>query len=455
MTYQPAGTYALERFELRSLTDDRGQGIDPRSRGFGQQRVYDLKNLVHTFNIYESMLNASVRGSATIYDTVGVFYNMPLVGQEILEIEYTDTKGVTHTDKFFVYSITDIKPAKSGADDFMEYKLHFTSFGKFWSDRYVIKRCIANGFGPNRQYLNIDEQVQILFEDYYTGEGQGTEKSIYISPTKGKQVIVIPYLKPEDAMHLFSRKAASDQFEGHLFRFWENRKQYFFADYEDWFTFGSKDLEYDTQLFFYNSGPTDNTPEGELAKLQNIISLDFGESINTIDAMNKGAYYRKYIELDLLTRSTYSYDYQHKDEFRNRVYPDGEGDSVKLVHSDQFIDEHLNKWTETYGIKDYADADINNNFGLRPHTYYGDIYNNKNALLWHYGHSKITARIYGTNEVFAGSIIQIDGLPQFVTGAVIPDQDRTGKFLVESASNEFVENTYIQTLTLIKGGLRS
>jgi len=454
MTYQPAGTYTLERFELRSLTNDRGQGIDPRSRGFGQQRVYDLKNMVHTFNIQESMLNASVRGTAVIYDSVGVFYNMPLVGQEILEIEYTDTKGVTHADKMFVYSISDIKPSKSGADDLIEYKLNFVSFGKFWSDRYEIKRCIANGFGANRQYLRIDEQVQILFDDYYANAG-GTEKPIYISPTQGEQAIVIPALKPEDAMHLFSRKAASDGFEGHLFRFWENRKQYFFADYEDWFTSASKELQYDTQLFLYNSGPADNTPEGELAKLQNIISIDFGESINTIDAMNKGAYYSKFIELDLLTRSTYSYDYQHKDEYRDRVYPDGEGGEIKLVHSDQFIDEHLNRWHEVYGIKDYADADINGAYGLRSHTYYGDIYNNKNALLWHYNQSKITIRIYGTNEIFAGSVITIDDLPEFVAGAVLQDEERNGRYLVESVNNEFIENTYLQTLTLVKGGLRS
>lgn len=455
MSYQPAGTYTLEKFELRSLTRDRGQGIDPRSRGFGQTRVYDLKLMVHTFNISESMLNASVRGSAVIYDSVGVFYGMPLVGQEILEIEYTDTKGVTHADKFFVYSISDIKPSKNGADDLMEYKLNFVSFGKFWSDRYEIKRCIANGAGASRQYLRIDEQVEILFGDYYANAG-GTEKPIYISPTQGEQKIVIPALKPEDAMHLFSRKAASQQFNGHLFRFWENRKQYFFADLEDWFTFGSKELQYDTQLFFYNSGPADNTPEGELAKLQNIISVDFGESVNTIDAMNRGAYYRKFIELDPLTRtSTNSYDYQHKDEYRNRVYPDGEGNTVKLIHSDDFIDEHLNKWMEVYGIKDYPDADVGGGYGLRPTTYYGDIFNNKNSLLWHYNQSKITVRIYGTNEVFAGSIIQIDDLPRFTVQNVLTDEDRVGKYLVESVNNEFFENTYIQTLTLVKGGLRA
>ena len=451
-TVKAAGTYKLERFVLSSLTSDRSiNAADPRrgtfATGASSSTTVDLSNLVHSFSITESVLSGTVRGTAVIYDAVGAFYTFPISGQEVLVIEYTDTKGVTQTDRMFVYSVTDIRPGKDSHDDYLEYKLHFCSFGKFWSDRFDVRRCIAEGTGTSRSYLTIAEQVQTIFDDYYVDQGRGTRKSIEISATDGSQKIVIPNLKPEDAMHLMSRRAFTTEYSGQFYRFFENRQGYFFANMEEVFALSLKD-----QLFFYNSGPTDTTPEAEIERMQNIINLDLGESVNAFEAMSKGGYNRKFVELDPLTRSKLEYDYSHTDNIPLQEYPDGRG-RVRPSHSQEMIDVHLNKVHEVYGIKDYPDPDASAAFGLRPPTFYSDIYNSKNAMIYHFGQSKITITIYGTNEVVAGSVIQLQDIPQFgVDRGEQVDQDRIGYWLVETAVNQFYENTYTQTLTLTKGG---
>jgi len=247
-------------------------------------------------------------------------------------------------------------------------------------------------------------------------------------------------------MHFFSRRGFSATYKSSNYRFFESRDKYHFANVEELVAFAPAD-----QSFYFASGPADQTPEAELAKLQSVIEVDYGQTVNTIDAMNEGAYYRKFTGLDPLTRTQSVSSYQHKTSYVESTYPDGEGTKLNLQASDEMIDLHMNKWRNVYGIKDYADPDVNSAYGLRPQTHYGDIYNNKTASMYHYEQSKITIQIFGTNEVVVGSVIQLE-LPEFRV-QLEQDTQRSGKWLVESISNEFVENSYYQTLTLVKGGL--
>jgi hypothetical protein len=428
--HTPAGTYELQSFIVQSFPS-------------GGNTV-DLKAIVHTWSITESILSGSVRGKAKIYDSTGVLYSLPIRCQEKIVISYKDFKGVEREETMFLYSITDIRPASRVDDNTVEYTIHFCSWGKFWSDRHSIRRCIAEGEGGGRVYLPVSEQAQILFDDYYADEG-GTEKEIEIHETEGEMPIIIPAMKPEDAMHLFSRKAHSGEFRSNMYRFFESREQYYFVNLEELLQFVPDQSD---QFFFYSTGDSDQTPEGELLKMQNIISFDLG-MVDTLDALNGGAYNRKLEEIDIMNRRLQVYEYTHLDEYQNLQYPDS---SIRTQHTEDFINQHMDKWHHTYVIKDYPEDEMQNAPGLRPHTYYGDIYNFKNANIYQYNQSKINITIFGTNEVFAGSFITLD-LPQL---RVEDERDggKSGNYFVETVTNEFVENMYYQKLSLIKGGVR-
>ena len=430
---KPAGTYELLQFKLTPIAGDApSEGVD-------------LRNIVHTWSLNESITSGHIRGSAKVYDSKGVFYEFPIRGQERLQIVYKDFKGTELTEELFIYSVTDVKPASNTDDNTLEYVLHFVSWGKFFSERFSIRRCIAEGTGGTRTYLPISDQVEIVFRDYYFKDGQGTQKEIEIHETDGESKLIIPNMTPEEAMHLMSRNGYSAQFQSNMFRFFESREKYWFANVEELVTFAEP-----SQRFFYSSGMIDDTPEGQLVKLQQIISLDLGTPVDTFRQLKGGAYFRNVEELDFQTRTINRFEYNHLDEFKNFTYPDVSG-NLKLMHTDDMINDHLNNPTTTYVIKDYADADLPNATAIRPRTYYGEIYNNKGAALENYGATRIRIQIFGTNEVFAGNVIAID-IPKIKVNNE-EDFSRSGNYLVESVENVFFENTYMQNLTLVKGAL--
>lgn len=431
--YKPAGTYELVSFVISTLGAEN-PGVD-------------FKNIIHTFTITESMLRGSVRGTAKVYDAVGVYYNLPIRGQEVAEITYKDFYGTERTEKYFIYAVTDIRQPKKSDDSMLEYVLHFVSYGKFWSDRYIIRRAIAEGSGSSRTYLTVSDQANVLFADYFVADGEGTDKELVVTETVGEQKLVIPALSPEDAMHFLTRRAFSGEDQMNMFRFYETRDKYHFVDIQDRL-FESESEE--IVSYFYASEAADNTPEGELRKMLTMISVQFG-NYNTIEDMKNGGYYRKTVEVDMINRQLYSHPYEHLDRYQDFYYPDGEGVNIKPRLSDQFINDHTNYWQKTYVVKDYPDSDMSNASGLRPQPYYGDIYNNKGATAIHFNNTKLTVNVHGTNNNFPGNVIEVD-IPKFKVNTE-KDEELSGKYLIESINNIFYENTFMQEMTLIKGGL--
>lgn len=425
---KPAGTYELMRFFIKPLmsTAENQQGID-------------IKNLIHTFTINESMKRGYVGGSAKVYDSQGVLYDLPLRGEEVLEITYKDFKNVEHTDKMFIYSINELKPSKTSDSKMLEYEIHFASFGKFISHRKRVREAFNE---------EVSKAAQSIFDKYYVAEGEGTDKEIYILDTDNIQTIVVPAMRPEDAMHLLSRKAYTQEYSDQTFRFFENRKQYYFTTYEDLIAFdgGSSEIP----IYYWNDLP-DNTDQ--LYLMQAIIDINFGETINTFKDMNRGAFYRRLVEVDYINRREIVNEYEHLVESENYIYPhELDGSRHRFIHSKDFIQTHLNEWDYRLVLKDYADIGQSSAPGIRPSTYYGETFPRKGSQFYHYDNSAVTIKVYGSNEIFAGSFISLD-LIQFKETRLEKDESYSGVYLVESITNEFINDSYYQTLTLVRSGI--
>ena len=428
-----AGAYQLVSFEISTF---------PNSG-----KTVDIRALVHVWNLEESMLKGSIRGTAKVYDATGVFYNFPLRGQERIRIVYKDFFDEEREEDLFLYAVTDITPAGLSADNVLEYTLHFTSFGKLWSDRYEVKRCIAEGTLGDRRYIPINEQVQVIFDDYYSTDGNGTQKEIQIHETDGEQSIVIPGYKAEEAMHLMSRRAYSATYQSNLYRFFENRDKYCFINIEQWIEDYPRDEE-SQPTYNYARSKIDQSPEAEVNKMSSIISMAYGTFTNTMDKINLGGYYRKVSEIDLQNRVVNNYTYNHLEEFKDFIWPDMTSE-LQLRHTDDMITQHMNKEYTTYVIKDYPSDGQSGASALRPDPHYGEIQTTKLATMAEYGESRITATIFGNNKIVAGSMIFLE-LPMFKPAAQV-DAKISERYIVESIQNEFIEDTYYQQLVLIKG----
>lgn len=422
-----AGQYTLDTFRI--------------SR-FNSGRSIDIKNLIHTWELTESMSSGHLYGQATIYDSVGLLDKFNdgtfMRGEEEVLIEYRDWfDEFPRSHRMFVYAITDVNTVRESDGGMYSYQLYFVSKDKFLTENFMVRRAFKNSL--------ISDNVQTIFDEYYTD----TDKEIFIEETEGLQDLLVPNYSPEQTMNFFARKAYSGQNPSQTWRFFENRDRYVFATHEE--------LVFDNQgneipLFVRING-ADQTAEGQRLLMQSIIELKYPLYINTLKDMVDGAYYSRTTELDILNRSVVYNDYNYLNEASNYLFPDPGG--VRSKHSRAFINQYMNYPRDRLVVKDYRDPSNPDGPEVRPDTFYSQMYNDKRINHYHYNTEKLELKIYGSNDIVAGKILQLD-LREVNNAHETREEDekRSGNYLIESIRNVFHEETYFQVLTISKSGFK-
>ena len=442
-----AGRFTLHSFKIAS---------------YDLSKVFELKGIIHSFQISESITKGSIRGFAKMFDTVGLLQEFPLRGEEFIEIHYSDFYGNEHVDRMFLYAIADVRQPNPSNPSQWEYTMHFVSRPKVFSENVRIRRAFAGPPANREQGGKISEFVKTVYDQYYgdlitpaifkngvkvpTTTTQmtpsDTAKELKVQDTDGRHRLVVPNYSPEQTMNFFARRAFSGSSFSQSFRFFENRKHYVFATNEH-----LQNEIYSGSFEFRQSFKPDQTLEGQLELQSSIIEIDYGEVVNTIDDINSGAYERAVYEVDVMNSVIEPRFYSYADNFKTNN-PD-----EKLYHTDKFIRERIEKVSEKWVLKDYSTEGMPEGKGIRYNTHYSEIYNKKGAHLYHTNKNRINVTIYGNNEIVAGSSIVINLLKHFSDDTEQRDIERSGLFLVESIENVFYENTYKQKLTLIRNGI--
>lgn len=413
-------------------------------------RFIDIKLQVYSWTLNESLNDGFLHGYIDVMDGVGLFYDFldeGLRGEEEIEIKYKDYYDQERIHKFFVYSVSDITPINPSNETALNYKLHYVSKHKFYTDRFRIRKSYTDSL--------ISDYVGAMWEEFWIGNddsGELTMDDIVIEDTEGPQSLIIPNYRPEQAMHMMARKAYSAQNPTHTFRFFQNRDRYYFVTNEELTIFAQED----TIVKFALIQNPDNTGGGQDFKMLNYISVKFSDHVNTIRDMVEGAYYKSTTELDFMNRTALITEYRHLDEYENYTLPDL--GSTRSKHTKEFVDKHMNDFIDTLVLKDYpAIGAERGNYYVRPHTYYNQIYNKKPVNFYHHNTEKTQMTVYGRNNLVAGDIIELeilksvgnlDGLQRDI------DIERSGNYLVESIENVFKEDMYYQNIVMSKSGVQ-
>ena len=444
---QQAGFYALSAFKVTS---------------YDKKKSVDLKLVVYSFNLFESMSLGALQGSAVIYDSWDLIRNFPFVCEEFLDITYTDFFGVERTERMFVYGITDISYPSDEKQGIMQYTLNFVSIGRMFSETYNIRRAYrADSTNQGR----ISDYANSIFDAYYVkplSVGGFTSKDIVIEPTTGSERLIVPCLNPESAMNFMARRAFSSTSKTQSYRFFESRERYWFATNEFMATIAVDPVGYfpggidpglasalgikeKTPPVFVMSYAGDVGPERQVQLMYELQAIDFGMISNTLDDINFGGYRRRLWEVDIVNGAITSQDFTYTGY--------GNTDFQLPVHAGEFLDTRMSKISESYVMKDYASPGATTGDALRSNPYYSPLYSVKPMSFYHYDRNRITTRIYGRNTLFAGDIITLQLYEHSAESAITEDDQRSGDYIVESIDNKFIESTYTQDLVLSRAGL--
>jgi hypothetical protein len=178
--------------------------------------------------------------------------------------------------------------------------------------------------------------------------------------------------------------------------------------------------------------------------MSEIIDIDYGDRVNSVEDILVGAYKKRATEIDVINGAITQYPYDHFAEFKES--------GQKLIHTQSFIDKYISQESEIFVVKDYNSVGATMGASIRNNQYYPTSYNYKRANLYHYRRNQITMTINGRNNIFAGSMIDIE-IHLAKTNSVGLDKEKSGRYIIESISNVFFENTFRQKLVLSRGGI--
>jgi len=444
-----AGFYALKRFDIKPIFTNSTKSAADRNLPAGTK----LNKVIVNWGITESMSSPYVHGFAVVHESNNVLKDLPIIGEEEVFIQYIDYYGKSRSEEFYVYSVEEVQPEGTINDRMLKYIIRFCSKQKLHSDRTRIRRSYAD--------QSISEMAQALYDEYFKS-GNSWDKPIEIEATTGTQTLVIPNLRPDEAMTFLARRAFSAENKSSSFRFFETREKYFFCTYE-YLLDKYKDTVADDKTaiknnlkFIYNTANDNSGPGQEIAQ-QSVSTLSFGTKVNSISDIKNGNYRRRVTELDYLSRTRITRDYDYSAEFNEFK----QVDTIKQTHTSEYINTFMQPADapETVLIADYPQ--IGQNLGevknqLRPYQYYYENYTIKPIVDYHMQVNAITTSINGRVNMYPGMVIMLElyEFAESLEGRRKLDTERTGKYLVTAVNNSFNGDQYSQQLTLTKGGLR-
>lgn len=428
---------------------------------YDHSKQFELKDIIHSFEIHESMKRGSIRGFAKMYDSVGLLQDFPLRGEEFIEIKYKDFYENELTEKMFLYAISDVKQPVPSNPSRWEYTIHFVSRPKIYQEKELIRRTYSGAAGARMVGNFVHEFVKDVYEEFL---GPGIDglfrnspfalnapKNIHIQNTDGKHKYVIPNYTPEQTMQFFARHAYSADPRlafSQTFRFFENRHDYVFGtnEYCQQVPYNFNNMPAEQFTFKQNFQP-EQTPEGQQRLQTSILDIDYGEAVNTIQDINSGGYFRRTFEVDINYNIIDITQYSYVNNFNSN------NPRQRLYHTPQFVQERVERPRDRWVIRDYNTEGTNSGPEVRSNTFYPEIYNRKPTHFYHTDKNRVNITVYGNNRIVAGSTINIKLLKHTSEDQDILDAERSGAYLVESIENVFFENSYVQKLTVTRNGV--
>ncbi len=437
-----AGFFILRSVKLRPMFPGKETPSQKNQSDF-----IDLTKVVTSWTLSESINSPYISGRMTIQESNNLLEDVPIRGEESLQIVVTDFYGETKTYDFIVYAVDNISPDSSINDRMMKYTLDFTTVDKLNADTKEIKRS----FGKQP----ISSMVQSIFDEYYSD----SKKEIEIEETDGEQTLVIPSLRPDAAMQFLSRRAYSNQNKSSLYRFFETREKYYFCTPEYLVEkYGEIEEENNDEInplyFIYNT-VEDNTGAGQRIAQQSVNDFSYGTKVDTFRDMKEGMYRRAITELDPTTRTRIKRDYDYSAEQGDKEFPS----KVKLTHSQTFLDKYMaaNTQPETFMMTDFPQ--IGQSRGKqdmkKPYQHFYENYTAKPIVDYHFGVNSLSMEINGRIDLYPGRVINLE-LYKFsntVSGQREVDHERSGKYIVTDIASSFTGDLFKQQIVITKGGL--
>lgn len=243
-----------------------------------------IKYLVVELNFFEDIFSFSCSGNVVVKDALGIIEKLKLDGSEIIQISYGKSTATEKVErKFKLYKIGNRIP--SGNKTSEHYTLYFTSEELFLSEQLKISKSFKG--------VSIAEMIYKILTDESNGL-KISENRVKIQESYGLYDMVVPKMKPFEAISWLSNYALPGESEGADMLFFENKDAFWFASLRTLFN--------NSPVATYKYQPVDII-ENKMGDLFTILNYEFVKTYDSLDATKSGIYANRVISLDPLSRT--------------------------------------------------------------------------------------------------------------------------------------------------------
>ena len=313
---------------------------------------------VQELNIYEDINAHAITGSMHIVDAHNIITGASLQGNERLLFKLStpgstnkieDTVDATEETghPFHIYALTD---RVNLSETTMAYTLHFWSRELFRNARTRVSKAYDG---------NLANAVVSILRDE---EGLDSKKDLYFEQTRNQDKIVIPNMRPLEAINMISNKALSKNAKGAGYYFYETTKGFQFRSYESMLALQSQHHRDEMLTLNYEPKPVGSrsirTHENQIA----VESYEFLQHFDTLFQQASGTYASRVITHNLYDKSYNIKDYHYHNYFADMFHADSVSDNSKRNYhiSDTPVDndpkEYPAKGDKT--VSDYPESKI-------------------------------------------------------------------------------------------------
>ena len=428
--------------------------------------ITDIKNVMIELNIFESIYSNALTGSIVIADAQNLIGKLQINGTERISFKLStpgsiDERSIVDASvetghPFHIYKITDKRQLNSNT---MVYTLHFASHEFMRNLRTKVSQAFDGRFDMSALKILTDEDLL------------DSKKQISFEPCGNSDKIVIPNLRPFDAINMMANRALPQMSNGVGYYFYETTKGIYFRSWDNMVSVrGSYDRPI-AQEFNYMPQNIAADPQEYDDKInhdyKSVESYRFVNNFHDVAANTAlGTYAHNVITYNIFDKSVNKIDYNYEYEFAQTKHTEVANEKSNreryAIAASSYVDEDDKK------ISDYKESRVS----LQPTTQF--LHNEEKGAGYGIDVSQdgrklaeresqlnqvtngtgLTMVVKGQSYLEAGDLIKFNMLTVDEKNPTMYDPQYSGKYVITKIRHQVTSKQYKMALECAKDSVK-
>ncbi len=396
-----------------------------------------LMDIMGEVSIFENMFTNVMTGNIVVQESANLISNFPIVGHEKLDIVLFDPQqeDVEIKKTFRVYNLSNINAPRQ---DIRTYIINFVSEELLTSMKTSISRSFSN--------RTISNMVQGIFSS-----DLDSEKKLSSDNTKNNHNIVIPNLKPLDAINWLSKRAIGEANEGANFMFFETREGFNFKSIESLVEKPSQET-YNRKM-----SSTDVEPQRNVVRDDTQQTIETMLVTNTFDLLKNipiGMYASRVVVHDMIQRKTETLDFDYSKSFSDHSHIENSPRKDRWgLQEVQGVNPFDNNMLIGEKADDYNTSPLSKQYHIvrfdKENNYTEKVIQKRVSQMQQLQNIKYTITLPGDVKRNVGDIVTID-MDSIQAGEQVEDKLHSGNYLVTSLRHSIKDDRHSMHMEVVK-----